>query len=106
LLGASGALAGVAGAEEAGEPGAAVELSLSYTADVMGVVDGGLAQRGRFLDNLDLIADLDLEQLISWRGASAHIDVLNNSGGMPNDDAGALQGVDNIEGRNSFAPRG
>ena len=94
LLGASGALVGVAGAEEAAGP---VELSLSYTADVMGVVDGGLSQRGRFLDNLDLIADLDLEQLISWRGTSAHIDVLNNSGAMPNDDAATLQGVDNIE---------
>ena len=63
LLGASGALGGVAGAEEAA-PGAAVELSLSYTADVMGVVDGGLSQRGRFLDNLDLIADVDLERLV------------------------------------------
>lgn len=96
LLGASGAIGGVAGAEEAA-PGAAVELSLSYTADVMGVVDGGLSQRGRFLDNLDLIADVDLERLMQWRGASAHIDVLNNSGGMPNDDAATLQGVDNIE---------
>lgn len=96
LLGASGALSGVAGAEEAAGSGA-VELSLAYTADVMGVVDGGLSQRGRFLDNLDLIADVDLERLMQWRGASAHVDVLNNSGAMPNDDAGTLQGVDNIE---------
>ena len=34
---------------------------------------------------------------MGWRGASAHIDVLNNSGGIPNDDIGTLQGVDNIE---------
>ncbi len=94
VLGASGALTGMAGAEETAGP---VELSLAYTADVMGVVDGGLAQRGRFLDNLDLIADFDLERLMQWRGASAHVDVLNNSGAMPNDDAGTLQGVDNIE---------
>lgn len=92
VLGASGLCAGAAHAEEG-----PVQLSLAYTADITGVVDGGLAQRGRFLDNLDLVADLDLQALAGWRGASAHFDVLNNSGGMPNDDAGTLQGVDNIE---------
>ncbi len=91
MLGAT-AMCGAANAEEP-----AVEFSLSYTADVMGVVDGGLAQRGRFLDNLDLVADIDLERGIGWAGASAHFDVLNNSGAMPNDDAGTLQGIDNIE---------
>lgn len=89
---ASSAWAGAAAAED--EP---IEFSLAYTADVTGVVEGGLTQRGRFLDNLNLVADADLEKLIGWRGAIAHVDVLNNSGGMPNDDAGTLQGVDNIE---------
>ncbi len=72
-------------------------VSLSYTADVVGGVEGGLARRGRFLDNLDLIVDADLEKAIGWRGATAHVDVLNNSGGTPNDDVGTLQGVDNVE---------
>ncbi|MEQ1617961.1 MAG: carbohydrate porin [Terricaulis sp.] len=92
VLGASGVCAGAAQAEEG-----PVQFSLSYAADITGVVDGGLAQRGRLLDNLDLVADLDLQSLVGWRGASAHFDVLNNSGGMPNDDAGTLQGIDNIE---------
>jgi porin len=92
VIGASSACAGVAAAEEG-----AVGFSLSYTADVMGVVDGGLAQRGRFLDNLDLVADLDLERAAGWRGARAHFHLLNNSGSMPNEDAGTLQGIDNIE---------
>ncbi|MEQ1634551.1 MAG: hypothetical protein ABL997_19375, partial [Planctomycetota bacterium] len=43
-----------------------MELSLSYTADVMGVVDGGLAQRGRLLDNLDLIADFKQNRPIAF----------------------------------------
>ena len=96
VLGVSGACAGAAAAEEAAlsQP---IEFSLSYVADVTGVVEGGLAQRGRFLDNLDLVVDADLERLLGWSGASLHVDVLNNSGGMPNDDAGTLQGVDNIE---------
>lgn len=96
VLGVSGACVGAAAAEDV-EPSEPVEFSLSYVADVTGVVEGGLAQRGRFLDNLDIVLDADLERLIGWRGASAHIDVLNNSGGVPNDDAGTLQGVDNIE---------
>lgn len=95
VAGASTLLGGVASAEEAGD--GAVQLSVSYTADIIGAVEGGGSQRGRFLDNLDVIVDADLERLFGWRGATAHVDVLNNSGGVPNDDVGTLQGVDNIE---------
>ena len=75
----------------------ALVLSVDYTADVTGVVSGGLARRGRLLDNLEIGADLDLEKAVGWKGGSAHVLVLNNSGGMPNEDAGTAQGVDNIE---------
>jgi porin len=75
----------------------ALNLSVGYTADVTGVVDGGLAKRGRVLDNLEIGADLDLDKAMGWKGATAHVLVLNNSGGTPNDDAGTAQGVDNIE---------
>ncbi len=68
-----------------------------YTADVIGPIDGGASKAGRFLDNLDLMADLDLDKAVGWSGGSAHIHVLNNSGGQPNDLVGSLQGVDNIE---------
>jgi len=71
--------------------------SLEYTADVGGVVDGGLARRGRVLDNLMFTADLDLATAAGWSNTTAHVSLLNNSGGMPNGDAGTLQGVDNIE---------
>jgi len=75
----------------------ALDLSVGYTADVTGVVDGGISRRGRFLDNLEVGLDLDLEKAFGWRGGVAHVLLLNNSGGMPNDDAGTAQGVDNIE---------
>lgn len=75
----------------------ALNLGVSYTADVTGTVSGGLAKRGRVLDDLQISADLDLDQAIGWKGASAHVLLLNNSGATPNDDAGTLQGVDNIE---------
>jgi porin len=77
--------------------GKALDLSVSYSADVTGVVSGGIAKRGRLLDNLEIGADLDLDKAMGWKGATAHALVLNNSGGMPNEDAGTAQGIDNIE---------
>lgn len=74
-----------------------VTFSGGYTLDVAGVVSGGLAKRGRVLDDLQLGADVDLEKAVGWKSARAHVLFLNNSGAMPNDDAGTLQGVDNIE---------
>ena len=79
------------------EEGSALRLGGGYTVDVTGTVSGGLAKRGRVLDDLQVSADLDLDRAVGWTGATAHVLLLNNSGAMPNDDAGTLQGVDNIE---------
>lgn len=68
-----------------------------YTVDVAGPVQGGVARRGRVLDNLDMVLDGDLERAAGWRGGRLHAYLLNNSGGAPNDLAGTLQGVNNIE---------
>lgn len=86
----------VAAAQVGPEPGAWTH-EITYTADVAGTVRGGTAHAGRVLDNLDVIVDGDLEKLVGWRGATVHGYLLNNSGGAPNDLAGTLQGVDNIE---------
>lgn len=97
---AAAALAIAAGgfaAQSARADGRAFKLSGSYTADLAGTVSGGLAKRGRVLDDLQVFGDLDLDKAVGWKGASAHFELLNNSGAMPNDDAGTLQGVDNIE---------
>jgi len=88
-------MSGLARAEDSAS--SALDLSIGYTADLTGVVDGGLAQRGRLLDNLEIGADLDLDKAFGWTGATAHMLLLNNSGGMPNEDAGTAQGIDNIE---------
>ncbi|WP_420478117.1 carbohydrate porin [Brevundimonas sp. FT23028] len=68
-----------------------------YTADIAGVVSGGTARSSRFLDNLDITVDGDLERLWGLRGLRVHIYALNNNGGEPNELAGTLQGIDNIE---------
>lgn len=75
----------------------ALNLGAVYTADITGVARGVRPRAGRYLDNLDLTADLDLEKAVGWRGAVAHAYLLNNSGSAPNDIAGTLQGIDNIE---------
>lgn len=68
-----------------------------YTADAIGPVQGGISKSGRYLDNLDVTLDGDLERAVGWKGATVHAYVLNNMGGRPNDVVGTLQGVDNIE---------
>jgi porin len=74
-----------------------LNLSADYIADVTGPVSGGQSRAGRVLDNLLIAADLDLEPTLSRTGASAHVSLLNNAGGRPNDLVGSLQGIDNIE---------
>lgn len=89
------ALSSAALAQTAGE--GAWSHEVVYTADVAGPVRGGAAHAGRALDNLDVIIDGDLDKAFGWRGLAVHGYLLNNSGGAPNDIAGTLQGVDNIE---------
>ena len=72
------------------------EWEASYTADVIGAVSGGLSQRGRFLNAIDIVGDVDLEKL-GLTGWAAHVFLESTGGGEPNLDIGSLQGVDNIE---------
>jgi porin len=97
LAGAAAAALLSASPASADEPAPALTLAAMYTADISGVTSGVRPRAGRYLDNLDLTADLDLEKAVGWRGAVLHAYALNNSGGAPNDIAGTLQGIDNIE---------
>ncbi len=85
-----------ANAEEAA-PDSALVLGFDYQIDMMDVMKGGVRKGAEHLDALTLSADLDLERAMGWRGASAHVDLLNTSGGAANDRAGTLQGVDSLE---------
>ncbi|MCI1143277.1 carbohydrate porin [Sphingomonas sp. WKB10] len=79
------------------EASSAWSLSAEYTADLAGVASGGLERGVRYLDNIDVIAEADLDALIGWHGGKAHAALLNNMGGKPNDLAGSIQGINNIE---------
>ncbi|MEN2747408.1 carbohydrate porin [Sphingomonas sp. T9W2] len=78
------------------EPASALSIDFAYKGDVVAVAAG--EGRGlRYLDNIDLLAALDLDRAVGWQGGSAFASLLNNLGGRPNDLAGTLQGVNNIE---------
>lgn len=74
-----------------------IDLSVAETVDIVSVMPGDARDEAYLLDNLDLLASFDMDALIGWRGGSAHVHVLNNMGGMPNDRAATLQGINNIE---------
>lgn len=72
-------------------------LDITYKAGVTGVAAGGVARGVRYLDNLDVVAEADLEKAAGWKRTVAHVSLLNNLGGSPNDLAGSIQGIDSIE---------
>ncbi len=74
-----------------------LELGLGYTVELFSNVSGGIEQDTKLLDNLDLTAQLDLERLLGWRGATGWLYVLANHGGNPSEIVGDLQAVSNIE---------
>lgn len=73
-----------------------LNVDVVYKGDVVGVAAGD-ARGVRYLDNIDLLASLDLDRAIGWHGGTAFASLLNNLGWRPNDLAGTLQGVNNIE---------
>jgi porin len=98
ILGFAICLASPAAAQDAAEETPApVTIEGSYKSDVAAIVDGGVETGARWLDNLNLTASLDLDQIAGWHGATVFVNVLNNFGGRPNDLAGSIQGINNIE---------
>lgn len=74
-----------------------VLVQLVYTGEVMGNVAGGRRREARYLDNLDLVVEADLERLAGWRGAQLHVYGLYNNGRSISDLVGDAQAVSNIE---------
>jgi porin len=98
LAAAAGALLSLACATPAAaESKSPFQFEAAYRVDLFGVADGGLSRGARYLDNVSASLDVDLDRAVRWKGAKTHFNLLNNFGGRPNDLAGTLQGVDNIE---------
>lgn len=62
------------------QPARAVTWQASYTGEGASVVDGGLAEKSAYAGQLMVGADLDLEALSGWKGATVHVAVVNRHG--------------------------
>lgn len=82
---------------EIDESHAPLLLQATYTGEVMSNVSGGIKRGSRYLDNLDIVAEADLEAIAGWKGASAHVYGLYNNGKSFSDLAGDAQTASNIE---------
>ncbi|HEY0510500.1 MAG TPA: carbohydrate porin [Thermoanaerobaculia bacterium] len=95
LSGAAGARGQGAGGQTLAEHG--VRPALVYDAEGFADLSGGARRGATGLDNLNLLLTLDMERLVSWRGATVFLDGLAIHGGRPSRLAGDAQGVSSIE---------
>lgn len=74
-----------------------VVFEATYTGEIMANAAGGVRRGARYLDNLDLVFEADLEALAGWRGAELHFYGLYNNGRSISDLTGDAFAVSNIE---------
>jgi porin len=73
-------------------------VDLGYKWDMLRVESGGLRRGGRPIGHFDFSAKGDLEKLVGWKGATALVNFIYDSGGKTNNDyLGSLLGISNIE---------
>lgn len=74
-----------------------VSLGGRYIGDMFYVDEGRVSDRAFMVHAAEAAVEMDLEQIAGARGLSAGLHVLGTAGGRPNEAAGTLQGVDNVE---------
>lgn len=72
-------------------------IEAAYTADIWYSATGGVQRGSRYLDNVDLMAEADLEELVGWQGATAFGYILHNNGNSLTELLGDAQVASNIE---------
>lgn len=75
----------------------AYELEAGYTADVVSNVSGGLEAGTRYLDNLDLMLEIDLEETWGGSGTLFVYGLYNNGSTFADELVGDLQVTSNID---------
>lgn len=80
-----------------------IEIAAAYTGDLWRNVDGGIARGGAYLDNFDLLADLDPSRWLGWSGLKLHAHLIYNNGrAFSGRYVGNAQVVSNIEAVDSW----
>ena len=79
-----------------------IDFRLGYKGDVFSNLAGGMGRASVYLDNFDIIFNMNLEHIIGWHGASLTTYFLGNHGGEPADHAGVIQGISNISAHDTW----
>ena len=76
-----------------------VEIALNYVDEVFDVLSGGLQRRASYEGRLEFSVDADLQKLIGWSGATAHVTVYNihNGGHTVAENVGSIADPSNID---------
>ncbi|MDB5698828.1 MAG: carbohydrate porin [Alphaproteobacteria bacterium] len=75
-----------------------LRLTLTYGSDLNVLVGGGRRTGADYLGRIGLVGDADLDRLLGWRGASAHISIHQISGrGLSQHRIGNLLAVSGLE---------
>ena len=74
-----------------------INLQVIYKGEMWSSLSGGIETGNVFLDNTDIILDLDFEKWLGLKGSSFVLQFLGNSGRLPCEYAGVQQGISNIE---------
>lgn len=83
---------------EAQEQQPALDLSVTYTADVWTNARGGRRRGARYLNNLDVTLTIDTEKAIGWAGATVFVYGLYNNGESLSEELiGDVQVASNID---------
>lgn len=91
-------LSGAALAEDAEGPTPAVSLQATYTGELGANTTGGIKHGEKYLDNLDLTATIDAEQVFNIPGGTLFIyGLYNNNHTLSDTLVGDLQAVSNID---------
>jgi porin len=72
-------------------------IDVTYTADLWCAASGGVHKGTRYLDNIDVVAEADMERLAGWKGALIHVYGLYNNGKSLNALMSDAQVASNIE---------
>jgi porin len=83
--------------QEVDERPGPVLLQLTYTSEVTGNAAGGIKRGARYLDNLDIEFEADLDRMVGWTGGQLHLYGLYNNGASIGELIGDAQATSNIE---------
>ena len=74
-----------------------LDFEMAYISDLFSNVSGGIKRKTGYLDNVDLLLDVDLEASTGWIGVTANLHIIGDNGVDPTAFVGGLQGTSNIE---------